>query len=84
MVSFRDGVNSAPPPLPTTTSTRSDSLACLAVGCLAGIIVNLVLIPGFEDVVPRDFGLLLVALALSRLVPIFRRDGVGASKGLAW
>jgi hypothetical protein len=83
MVSFRDGVNSAPQSLPTTTSTRSDSLACLAVGCLAGIIVNLVLIPGFEDVALRESGLLLSALALSRLVPIFRRDGVSASKGSA-
>ena len=45
--------------------------------------MNLVLIPGFEDVVPRDFGLLLAALALARLAPIVRHDGVGASKGLA-
>ncbi|MDQ1483488.1 MAG: hypothetical protein QOF35_1564, partial [Actinomycetota bacterium] len=34
---------------------------------LFGIIVNLLLIPGFYDVALRDFGLLLAALALSRL-----------------
>lgn len=34
---------------------------------LAGIIINLLLIPGFYDVALRDFGLLLAALALARL-----------------
>src|SRR4029078_5277712 len=34
---------------------------------LAGIIVNLLLIPGFYDVALRDFGLFLAAVALSRL-----------------
>ncbi|MFN3651001.1 MAG: hypothetical protein ACK47B_15610 [Armatimonadota bacterium] len=34
---------------------------------LAGIIVNLLLIPGFYDVAFRDFGLALAALALARL-----------------
>lgn len=34
---------------------------------LAGIIVNLLLIPGYFDVALRDFGLCLGALALSRL-----------------
>lgn len=34
---------------------------------LAGIIVNLLLIPGYFDIVLRDFGLLLGSLALSRL-----------------
>jgi uncharacterized membrane protein YphA (DoxX/SURF4 family) len=34
---------------------------------LAGIIVNLLLIPGFFDVALRDFGLLVGALALNRL-----------------
>src|SRR6478752_5364980 len=41
---------------------------------LAGIIVNLVLIPGFYDVALRDFGLLLAALALTRLAGLFRRN----------
>jgi hypothetical protein len=36
---------------------------------LAGIITNLLLIPGFYDVALRDFGLLLAALALARLAP---------------
>jgi hypothetical protein len=34
---------------------------------LLGIIVNLLLIPGFYDVALRDFGLFLAALALARL-----------------
>jgi len=34
---------------------------------LLGIIVNLLLIPGFYDVALRDFGLFLAAIALSRL-----------------
>ena len=34
---------------------------------LVGIIVNLLLIPGFYDVALRDFGLFLAAIALSRL-----------------
>jgi hypothetical protein len=45
--------------------------------------VNLVLIPGFEELALRDFGLLLAALALARLARFFRRDTVGASKGSA-
>ena len=57
--------------------------AYLAVGWLAGIIVNLLLIPGFYDVALRDFGLLLTALALARLAPAFRRSTLGASKGSA-
>ena len=38
---------------------------------LGGIIVNLLLIPGFYDVALRDFGLLLAALALSRLATTY-------------
>ena len=34
---------------------------------LAGIIGNLLLIPGFYDIALRDFGLLVAALALARL-----------------
>ena len=82
-MSFREGGNSDLTALPTTTSTRSDSRAYLAVACLAGIIVNLVLIPGFEDVAPRNLGLLLAAMAPARLTPLFRGDAVGASRGLA-
>lgn len=39
----------------------------LVVAWLAGIIVNLLTIPGFYDVALRDFGLLVGAFALSRL-----------------
>jgi hypothetical protein len=40
---------------------------------LWGIIVNLLLIPGFYDVALRDFGLSLGALALGRLARAFNR-----------
>jgi uncharacterized membrane protein YphA (DoxX/SURF4 family) len=39
----------------------------LVAGWLAGIIVNLLIIPGHYDVALRDFGLLLGAVALARL-----------------
>ncbi len=39
---------------------------------LAGIIVNLLLVGGYGDVALRDFGLLLGALALSRLATMRR------------
>jgi hypothetical protein len=41
--------------------------AYVVAAWLAGIIVNLLLIPGYFDVALRDFGLLLGALALARL-----------------
>ena len=41
--------------------------ALLVATWLAGIIVNLLLIPGYYDIALRDFGLLVGALALSRL-----------------
>jgi hypothetical protein len=46
---------------------------------LAGIIFNLLLVPGFYDVALRDFGLMLAALALARLALVFRpvRGGKG-------
>jgi len=37
----------------------------------AGIIFNLLLIPGYYDVALRDFGLLLAALTLARLATLF-------------
>lgn len=43
----------------------------LVAAWLAGIIVNLLLIPGFYDVALRDFGLLVGALALARLATAF-------------
>jgi hypothetical protein len=39
----------------------------LVAAWLLGIIVNLLLIPGYYDIALRDFGLLLGALALARL-----------------
>ena len=39
----------------------------LVAAWLAGIIVNLLLVPGFYDVALRDFGLLIAAVALTRL-----------------
>ena len=53
--------------------------AYLVVGWLAGIIVNLLLVPGFYDIALRDFGLLLAALALARLAPTFRHHAQGAT-----
>jgi hypothetical protein len=44
----------------------------LVAAWLAGIIINLLLIPGFYDVALRDFGLLVGALALARLATAFR------------
>jgi hypothetical protein len=41
--------------------------AWLVAAWLAGIIVNLLTIPGFYDVALRDFGLLIGAVALARL-----------------
>jgi hypothetical protein len=51
----------------------------LVAAWLAGIIVNLLLIPGFYDIAVRDFGLLLAALTLARLAKVFpNRIGVSA------
>ena len=45
--------------------------AYLVAAWLGGIIVNLLLIPGFYDIALRDFGLLLAALTLGRLAKLF-------------
>jgi len=45
--------------------------AVVVAAWLGGIIVNLLLLPGFYDVVLRDFGLLLAAVALQRLATRF-------------
>ena len=45
---------------------------------LLGIIVDLLLIPGYYDIALRDFGLLLAALALARLAAA---HGTGALSG---
>jgi hypothetical protein len=54
--------------------------AYLVAGWLAGIIVNLLLIPGFYDIALRDFGLLIAALALARLAQAFRPQPRSALK----
>jgi len=43
---------------------------------LAGIIVNLLTVPGFYDVALRDFGLLLGALTLARLALAYDRPSL--------
>jgi hypothetical protein len=54
------------PPGPACRPRRCRS-ATRAAAWLAGIIVNLLTVPGFYDVALRDFGLLLGALTLTRL-----------------
>jgi hypothetical protein len=44
----------------------------LVAAWLAGIILNLLLIPDYYDVALRDFGLFLAALTLARLATAFR------------
>jgi hypothetical protein len=43
----------------------------LVAGWLAGIIVSLLLVGGYGDIALRDFGLLVGALALSRLATAY-------------
>jgi hypothetical protein len=45
---------------------------------LAGIIVDLLTVPGFYDVALRDFGLLVGAVALARLAVRYTPSGTGA------
>ena len=45
--------------------------AYIVAAWLAGIIINLLLIPDFYDVALRDFGLFLAALTLARLASVF-------------
>ncbi|CAM5673375.1 hypothetical protein [Streptomyces hirsutus] len=46
----------------------------LVAGWLAGIIVNLLTIPGHYDIALRDFGLLLGAVALARLAQRYHAE----------
>ncbi|MEU2601914.1 hypothetical protein ABZ678_34950 [Streptomyces hirsutus] len=46
----------------------------LVAGWLAGIIVNLLTIPGHYDIALRDFGLLLGAVALARLAQRYQAE----------
>jgi hypothetical protein len=45
--------------------------AWLVAAWLAGIIVDLLTLPGYYDVALRDFGLLVGAVALARLAQAF-------------
>ena len=47
--------------------------AYVVAAWLAGIVINLLLIPAYLDVALRDFGLMLGALALARLSEEFAR-----------
>lgn len=58
-------------------AVRPDIGGYVVAAWLAGIIVNLLLIPGYYDVALRDFGLLVAALALARLAAAFRRPRTG-------
>ena len=49
--------------------------AWVVVAWLAGIIVNLLTIPGFYDIALRDFGLLVGAAALARLAVRYAPTG---------
>ena len=50
----------------------------LVAAWLTGIVVNLLLIPGFYDLARRDFGLLIAAVALARLATAFDGSPVAA------
>jgi hypothetical protein len=43
----------------------------LVAGWLAGIVINLLLIPGYYDIALRDFGLMLAAVTLFRLASAY-------------
>ncbi len=53
----------------------------LVAAWLTGIIVNLLLIPGFYDVALRDFGLLIAAVALARSATAFDGSPAAAPPG---
>jgi uncharacterized membrane protein YphA (DoxX/SURF4 family) len=54
--------------------------AVVVAAWLAGIIVNLLLLGGYYDVALRDFGLLVAALALSRLATAGRSAASGTDR----
>lgn len=47
---------------------------------LAGIIINLLLVPGYYDIALRDFGLFLGAMALGRLSQAEERGEMGLAR----
>lgn len=54
--------------------------ALLVAAWLAGIILNLLTIPGFYDVALRDFGLLVAAIALARLATRYAPSGTAPDR----
>ena len=50
--------------------------AYIVAAWLAGIIVNLLSYPGYDDVALRDFGLMLGALTLARLASVYDPPGL--------
>lgn len=56
---------------------RPRIFAYVVCAWLLGIVVNLLLIPGFYDIALRDFGLALAALAFARLSQQFASHRVG-------
>jgi hypothetical protein len=52
----------------------------LVAAWLGGIIANLLLVGGYGDIALRDFGLLIGALALSRLATAFQDQGTRPSR----
>jgi hypothetical protein len=54
--------------------------AWVVAAWLCGIIIDLLLVPGFYDVALRDFGLLLAAIALARLSVTYDRGAFGRTR----
>jgi len=54
--------------------------AWIVAAWLCGIIVNLLLVPGFYDIALRDFGLMLGAIALGRLSAVYDRGVFGRTR----
>jgi hypothetical protein len=57
--------------------------AWLVAAWLAGIIVNLLTIPGYYDIALRDFGLLVAAVALARLAARYAHATADADRSNA-
>jgi uncharacterized membrane protein YphA (DoxX/SURF4 family) len=55
--------------------------AWVVAAWLAGIIVDLVTVPGFYDIALRDFGLLVGAVALARLAQGVHSGNIGGTVG---
>jgi hypothetical protein len=54
--------------------------AWIVAAWVFGIIVDLLLVPGYFDVALRDFGLFLAAIALARLATVYDRGWFGTTR----